>query len=299
MGKWPGKLQTTFSPSFYFLFLAPCFPVPLPFSQTTLCPDPPSTACNSDNFTCDLTSATFFAGVVDTAGKCASQAALANLDILYTFWNRVSQICYGFTAADCPNGLVANPGFEGTVIQYADPSATCLTLPCTGLDPSDYFTTITAKAGHGKAGTFRGKPVRYTLTLVPRKDQPSPALPGSLDLRVNLSPYLEVSKADVKGDAGGSAALTADINRDEDTVTWENVGAALLGVGTRKAAPQKLTFSIVATLDEDIPEGADIQIQAYLVDDSGDVCEVRVAETEVTVREPVRVKDSKQGGRHN
>jgi hypothetical protein len=187
------------------------------------------------------------------------------------------------------------------VIQYADPSATCLTLPCTGtgLDPSDYFTSISAKAGHGKAGTLRGKTVRYTLTLVPRKDQPSPALPGSLDLRVNLSPYLEVTKAGVKGNAGGSAALTVDINRDEDTVTWENVGAALLGVGTRKAAPQKLTFPIVATLDEDTPKGADIQIQAYLVDDSGDVCEVLVAGTEVTVREPVRVKDSKRRGRHD
>jgi hypothetical protein len=55
----------------------------------------------------------------------------------------------------------------------------------------------------------------------------------------------------------------------------------------------------VAILDEDTPKGADIQIQAYLVDDSGDVCEVLVAGTEVTVREPVRVKDSKRRGRHD
>ena len=83
--------------------------------------------------------------------------------------------------------------------------------------------------------------MRYTLTLVPRKEQPSPALQRTLDLRIDLSPFLEVTKARMKRPAG-SSAVTAAIDRAADTVTWANIGDALLGVGRKKAVPQKLTF---------------------------------------------------------
>ena len=66
-----------------------------------------------------------------------------------------------------------------------------------------------------------------------------------------------------------------------------------MGVGRKKAVPQKLTFTIVATLTADTPKGADIEIEAYLVDDEGNVCEVLVAETEVLVRDPSRLENVK------
>jgi hypothetical protein len=223
---------------------------------------------------------------------CVDEAIKANINILYTFYN--DGRCLGFTAEACPDGLSeSNPAFESAVIQYVNPTAPCLSLsPCDDIDPDDYFKKITAKASHGKAGILRGKRVRYTLTLVPRKEQPSPPLQPSLDLRIDLSPFLEVTKTHMKRPAG-SSAITAAIDRAADTVTWANIGDALLGVGRKKAVPQKLTFTIVATLAADTPKGADIEIEAYLVDDEGNVCEVLVAETEVLVRDPSRLENVK------
>lgn len=63
-----------------------------------------------------------------------------------------------------------------------------------------------------------------------------------------------------------------------------------MSVGSKQAVSQKLTFSIVATLARDIPKGADIEIEAYLVDGEGNVCEVLVAETEIFVRDPSGLK---------
>jgi len=106
----------------------------------------------------------------------------------------------------------------------------------------------------GNGGTLRGKRGRYTLILVPLKVQPSPALQRSLDLRIDLSPFLEVTKAQHKRPAG-SSAVTAAIDRAADTVTWANIGDAR----SKKAMPQKLTFTIVATLASDTPKGVDIK----------------------------------------
>ncbi len=129
--------------------------------------------------------------------------------------------------------------------------------------------------------------MRYTLTLVPHKMQPSRSLQSSLDLRVNLSSFLEVTKTYVKGDTKNSKVLPAVIDHVTDTVTWEGIGAALLGVGSKRAVPNKLTFNIIATLASDTPKGADVEIEAYLFDE-GNVCNVLVAETSLLVRDPVK-----------
>lgn len=217
---------------------------------------------------------------------CVNSAVGANLDILYAFYNPTAEICYGFTAADCSYGLVANTGYESAVIQYANPNATCL-IPCNDIDPDNYFKRITARAGNSKIGTLPGKSMRYTLTLVPHKMQPSRSLQSSLDLRVNLSSFLEVTKTYVKGDTKNSKVLPAVIDHVTDTVTWEGIGAALLGVGSKRAVPNKLTFNIIATLASDTPKGADVEIEAYLFDE-GNVCNVLVAETSLLVRDPVK-----------
>lgn len=134
--------------------------------------------------------------------------------------------------------------------------------------------------------------MHYTLVLIPRKAQPSFPLPRSLDLRINLSPFLEVTKAQMKRPQS-SSVVTAVINGEEDTVSWLNIGEALLGMGRRKAVPQKLTFGIVATLARDTPKGVSINIEGYLVDKDGNVCEVLVAETEVLMRGPTGLKNVK------
>ena len=179
------------------------------------------------------------------------------------------------------------------------PLATSLPLPldvsiqaCSNIKPDDYFKNVIAKAGNGgKAGTLRGKPVRFTLILVPRQIQPSPPLQPSLDLLIELSSFLDVKTAQMKRPAGSSAIMPV-INRDLGTVTWENIGAALLGVGSKKAVPQKLRFTIRAILARDIPKG--IKIKAYLLDDQN-VCKVEVGEEEVLVREPEGMKAVRSG----
>lgn len=180
------------------------------------------------------------------------------------------------------------------------PLATCSPLPpddfsiqaCNVNFPDGYFKSINSKAGNGQGGTLRGKPVRYTLTLVPRHVQPTPALPSSLELRVELSSFLEVKKATMKRPSG-SSAIAPVIDRDADTVTWANIGNALLGVGSKKAVPQKLTFTITATLASNTP-GAGTKIEAFLID-QGNQCEVSVSEAKVKVREPTSAKASRGG----
>lgn len=179
------------------------------------------------------------------------------------------------------------------------PLATCLPpsldvsiQACSTINPDDYFKNVIAKAGNGgQAGTLRGKPTRFTLILVPRQIQPSPALQPSLDLRIDLSSFLDVKTALMKRPQG-SSAITPVIDRDLGTVTWNNIGAALLGAGSRKAVPQKLRFTIKAVLASDIPKG--IKIKAYLLDDQN-VCEVMVGEEEVLVRDPEGFKAIRSG----
>lgn len=180
------------------------------------------------------------------------------------------------------------PNHSYPLFPLSTQSAPC---PCNDIDPDDYFKSITTKAGSGEGGTLRGKTVKYTLNLNPLKDQPTPALRRSLDLRIELSPFQEVKKAQMKRPAG-SSAITATINREDDTVTWANIGDALLGVGSKKGVPQKLTFNIASIVDEDTPKG-DLKIKAYLVDDAGNVCKVLVAETKVLIRDPTGLKDVK------
>jgi len=179
------------------------------------------------------------------------------------------------------------------------PLATCSELPpdviiqaCKGNFPNGYFKSITAKAGSGQGGTLRGKPVRYTLTLVPSHVQPTPALPSSLDLRVVLSIFLDVKKATMKRPSG-SSAISPVIDRNTTTVTWNNIGDALLGVGSKKGVPQRLTFTITATLASNTPDEG-TKIKAYLIDE-GNVCEVQVAEAKVKVREPTSAKAIRGG----
>ena len=161
------------------------------------------------------------------------------------------------------------------------------TQACTIIDPNAYFKSTNSKAGAGQGGTLRGKSVRYTLTLVPRHVQPSPALQASLDLRIVLSSYLDVKKAQMKRPSG-SSAITPIIDGAADTVTWENIGNALLGVGSKKGMPQKLTFTITAILASNTP-GDGTKIGAYLVD-GDNVCLVKVSEAKVKVREPSSAK---------
>jgi hypothetical protein len=167
------------------------------------------------------------------------------------------------------------------------------TQECLEINPNDYFKSTNSKAGAGQGGTLRGKPVRYTLTLVPRRVQPSPALPSSLDLKIVLSSFLDVTKAHMKRPPG-SAAITPIIDPDNHTVTWENIGNALLGVGSRKGFPQKLTFTITAILATNTP-GDGTKIKAYLLDDN--ICDVQVAEAKVKVREPSSMKAVRNPGK--
>lgn len=250
------------------------------------CPSIPFTSCTSSNLTCDLSSATFNKGAVSGMQECVDSAVGTNPRILHAFYNPTAEFCNGFTAADCSDGLVTNTGYESAIVQYTDSNATCLE-PCKDIDPDNYFKRITARAGNSKTGHLPGKSMRYTLTLVPHKMQPSPPLQSSLDLRVNLSSFLKVTKTHVKGDTRNSKVLPAVIDHVADTVTWEGIGAALLGVGSKRSMPNKLTFNIVATLASDIPKGADLEIEAYLFDE-GNVCNVLVAETSLLVRDPIK-----------
>lgn len=162
------------------------------------------------------------------------------------------------------------------------------TQECKMIDPSDYFKSTNSKAGNGQGGTLRGKSVRYTLTLVPSQPQPTPALPASLDLRIDVSAFLDVTKAQMKRPSGSSAIVPV-IDRNADTVTFNNIGNALLGVGSKKGVPQKLTFTITATLATNTPKDG-TKIGAYLVDE-GNICLVKVSEAKVKVREPSGAKD--------
>lgn len=254
------------------------------------CPDIPFSPRGSSDLTCALdTPSIISARDVLSMQDCVNSVTSRNLDILYAFYNLDTQLCYGFTAAQCPQGAsVSNPGYRGAVIRYSNPSATRFLPSCNDIDPDDYFTSIKAKAGGGQEGTLRGKPVRYTISLNPRQVQPTPALQRSLDLRIDLSPYLSVKTAQMRRPAGSSTIVPV-IDRNADTVVWNNIGDALLGVGSKKAVPQRLTFSIVSTLATNAPTG--IEIEAYLVDEVGDVCEVLVAVAEVIVREPSGMKD--------
>ena len=177
------------------------------------------------------------------------------------------------------------------------PLATCSEVPleftiqaCNVNFPDGYFKSINAKAGSGQGGTLRGKPVRYTLTLVPRQVQPTPALPSSLDLHIVLSEFLDVKKATMKRPSG-SSAISPVIDRTADRVTFNNIGDALLGVGSKKGVPQKLTFTITATLASNTP-GAGTNIKAFLIDND---CEEMVSEAKVKVREPTSAKAVRGG----
>lgn len=249
--------------------------------QDQPCPAIPFSACDLTNFTCNFDAATFFLGTPASMQECVDEATSANIDILYTFLNVTDGRCYGFTAADCAAGLEPSAGFESAVIQYANPNATCLSK-CSDFLPAAYFHKITATVNRAKAGTRPGRRLKYKLTLVPRKVQPSPALLPSLDLSLRISPYLEVKKATLK--TTDPALKHAEIDRDADLVTWQNIGGPLFGVGTKKGVPQSLTFTMVAVLAKNAQTAADIGIQAYLSDLNNGICGVLVAETDVLVK---------------
>jgi hypothetical protein len=147
---------------------------------------------------------------------------------------------------------------------------------CQPVDLSDYIKPSVVKLTPGaKRGAKPGQIVRYRLTLVPVKD--GDTVGNDVALRVNLSRYLTVKKAYVKG-APVHDKPVAIIDTAADSVTWEDVG----GLFTAAKGSRRLKFTIVARVATDAPAGSVLGFDAFL--NGGGLCDEQVGEDSIKVR---------------
>jgi len=146
---------------------------------------------------------------------------------------------------------------------------------CQTVNLSDYIDPSVVKLKPGaKRGAKPKQTVRYRLTITRAKG--GVTLGSDVALRVDLSPYLTVKKAYVKGRVHNRPVAIYDT--PADSVTWEDVGellASAKGVG-------RLKFTIVARVAVDAPAGFSLNFRAYL--NGAGLCDEQVGENSINVR---------------
>jgi hypothetical protein len=104
-------------------------------------------------------------------------------------------------------------------------------------------------------------------------------LENDVALHVDLSPYLTVQKAYVKGRVQDKPV--AIIDTAADTVTWEDVGELF----NSAKGSRRLKFTIVARVATDAPVDTDLGFDAFF--NGGGLCDEQVADDSIKVRDPV------------